>query len=61
MRDGKTNYFIFPGESDQDPAWLIGEAVTSVAAALSRSRAPEVGGKTLKSEPFAARAARSAL
>jgi hypothetical protein len=24
MRDGKTNYFIFPGESDQDPAWLVG-------------------------------------
>jgi hypothetical protein len=24
MRDGKTNYFIFPGESEQDPAWLVG-------------------------------------
>jgi hypothetical protein len=23
MRDGKTNYFIFPGESGQDPAFLI--------------------------------------
>jgi len=22
MRDGKTNYFIFPGESGQDPSWL---------------------------------------
>merc|ERR1712130_503904 len=25
MRDGKTNYFIFPGESEQDPEFLIGE------------------------------------
>ena len=25
MRDNKTNYFIFPGESDQDPSWLKDE------------------------------------
>ena len=25
MRDGRTNYFIFPGESGQDPEWLVGE------------------------------------
>jgi hypothetical protein len=50
MRDGKTNYFIFPGESDQDPAWLIGETVTSWRGIVEVSL--EVGGKTLKSEPF---------
>ena len=26
MRDGKTNYFIFPGDSGQDPKWLMGKA-----------------------------------
>lgn len=25
MRAGETNYFIFPGESGQDPEWLVGE------------------------------------
>merc|ERR1712066_580329 len=29
MRDGMTNYFIFPGESDQDPEFLIGEKFRS--------------------------------
>lgn len=29
MRDGRTNYFIFPGESDQDPEFLIGEKFRS--------------------------------
>jgi len=29
MRTGKTNYFIFPGESDQDPEFLIGEKFRS--------------------------------
>jgi hypothetical protein len=29
MRDGKTNYFIFPGESGQDPSWLTGEKFRS--------------------------------
>lgn len=29
MRDGKTNYFIFPGESGQDPSWLKGEKFRS--------------------------------
>jgi len=29
MRDGKTNYFIFPGESGQDPEWLQGEKFRS--------------------------------
>jgi len=25
MRNGATNYFVFPGESGQDPEWLMGE------------------------------------
>jgi len=25
MRGGATNYFVFPGESGQDPEWLMGE------------------------------------
>jgi hypothetical protein len=25
LRDGMTNYFIFPGDSGQDPSWLIGK------------------------------------
>jgi len=29
MRPTGTNYFIFPGESEQDPAFLIGETVKS--------------------------------
>jgi len=29
MRDGNTNYFIFPGESDQDPSFLVGEKFRS--------------------------------
>jgi len=29
MRDGKTNYFVFPGDSDQDPAFLVGEKFRS--------------------------------
>ena len=24
MRDGRTNYFIFPGETDTDAKWLMG-------------------------------------
>lgn len=26
IRDNKTNYFIFPGETGQDPEWLMGES-----------------------------------
>jgi hypothetical protein len=29
IRAGKTNYFIFPGDSGQDPAWLMGANFTS--------------------------------
>lgn len=29
MRGGKTNYFIFPGDSGQDPRWLVGAGFKS--------------------------------
>jgi len=29
MRDGMTNYFVFPGDSDQDPSFLVGEKFRS--------------------------------
>jgi len=47
MRDGKTNYFIFPGESDQDPAWLIGEKFRSTSTVTFTSE-----GKTYIAPPF---------
>merc|ERR1719161_389537 len=43
MRDGKTNYFIFPGESEQDPAFLIGEKFRSTTTLSFTS-----GGKAYK-------------
>ena len=50
MRDGRTNYFIFPGESGQDPAWLIGETVTSWRGLVTVSF--EVDGKAYVADPF---------
>ena len=51
MREGGvTNYFIFPGESGQDPAWLIGETVTSWRGLVSV--AFEVAGKSFMADPF---------
>ena len=51
MREGGvTNYFIFPGESGQDPAWLIGETVTSWRGLVSV--AFEVAGKPFLADPF---------
>jgi len=47
MRDGKTNYFIFPGESEQDPAFLIGEKFRSTTTATFTSE-----GKTYTAPPF---------
>jgi hypothetical protein len=29
LRDGLTNYFIFPGDSGQDPSWLMGKDFAS--------------------------------
>merc|ERR1712190_585078 len=47
MRDGKTNYFIFPGESDQDPEWLIGEKFRSTTTVTFTAE-----GKTYTAPPF---------
>ena len=30
-RDGKTNYFIFPGTTGQDSSWLRGKEFQSIA------------------------------
>lgn len=47
MRDGRTNYFIFPGESGQDPEWLVGEKNRyNVAVAF------EADGKSYACDPF---------
>ena len=47
MRDGRTNYFIFPGESGADAKWLIGEKWRGVATV-----AFEADGKKYAAEPF---------
>jgi hypothetical protein len=47
MRDGKTNYFIFPGESGADPSWLKGEEFRSMVKITFT-----VDGKTFETPPF---------
>jgi hypothetical protein len=47
MRDGMTNYFIFPGESEQDPEFLIGEKFRSTTTLTFTS-----GGKSYTAPPF---------
>jgi len=47
MRDSGTNYFIFPGETGQDPEWIKGETWRGVATA-----AFEVDGKSYACDPF---------
>jgi hypothetical protein len=47
MRDGRTNYFIFPGESGQDPEWLMGEKWRGLVTI-----AFEADGKSYLAEPF---------
>ena len=48
MRDGgKTNYFIFPGESGQDPEWLKGEDWRGTVKV-----AFDADGKTYACDPF---------
>jgi len=47
LRDGKTNYFIFPGDSGQDPNWLMGAKFKSLVE-LSFT----VNGKSYTSEEF---------
>merc|ERR1719453_321120 len=47
MRDGKTNYFIFPGESEQDPEWLTGETFRSTTTVTFKA-----GDKAYTAPPF---------
>lgn len=47
MRGGRTNYFIFPGESGQDPTWLMGEKWRGVVSVSF-----EADGKPQQSDPF---------
>lgn len=47
LRNGKTNYFIFPGDSGQDPSWLMGAKFKS-AVKLSFT----LGGQKYTSEEF---------
>lgn len=47
MRDGKTNYFIFPGESDQDPEFLVGSKFRSTTTVTFTSES-----KTYTAPPF---------
>lgn len=47
VRDGKTNYFIFPGASGQDAAWLMGSKFQSVVRVAFTSE-----GRAYVSEEF---------
>lgn len=47
LRDGKTNYFIFPGDSGQDPTWLMGAEFKSAVQLTFTA-----DGKTYTSEEF---------
>merc|ERR1712194_630296 len=47
MRDGMTNYFVFPGESDQDPEFLVGEKFRSTTTVTLTSN-----GKTYTAPSF---------
>ncbi|MCG8586221.1 MAG: hypothetical protein MI757_16055 [Pirellulales bacterium] len=48
MRNGKTNYFIFPGDSGQDASWLMGADFKSAVQVTFSA-----DGKTYTSEEFA--------
>merc|ERR1719486_871971 len=47
MRDGKTNYFVFPGDSGQDPSWLVGEKFRSTTTLTFKS-----ADKSYRAPPF---------
>jgi hypothetical protein len=47
MRGGMTNYFIFPGDSGQDPTWLMGANFKSAVTVSFTAN-----GKTYTSEDF---------
>ena len=44
---GATNYFIFPGESGQDPEWLKGEKWRGLVSATFSAN-----GKAYSTDPF---------
>ncbi|HEX2473257.1 MAG TPA: hypothetical protein VHK01_00845 [Lacipirellulaceae bacterium] len=47
LRRGMTNYFIFPGDSGQDPTWLMGKDFRSAVEVTFTA-----DGKTYRSEQF---------
>lgn len=47
MRDGKTNYFIFPGNTDADASWLVGKSFSAKAVLELR-----IGDKVITSDAF---------
>lgn len=47
VRDGKTNYFIFPGDTGADASWLMGNGFQSIVQVTFT-----VGDATLASEEF---------
>lgn len=47
VRDGRTNYFIFPGETGADAAWLVGAGFASIVKVTF-----EAGGRAYTSEEF---------
>ena len=47
MRNGRTNYFIFPGDSDQDPTWLKDEKFRGLVVVSF-----EADGKSYTCDPF---------
>lgn len=47
MRDGGTNYFIFPGETGADPEWIKGEKWRGIVTVTF-----EAGGKSYVADPF---------
>ncbi len=47
VREGRTNYFIFPGETGADAKWLMGATFTSIVVVMFRA-----DGKDFVSEEF---------
>jgi hypothetical protein len=47
LRSGMTNYFIFPGDSGQDPSWLMGQQFRSTVQVSFTA-----DGETYRSEEF---------
>ena len=50
LRDGKTNYFVFPGTTGADATWLMGEAFSSIAVVELTQ-----GGRTVTAQEFVLR------